>query len=194
MVAEEWPSGCRCRVCTLRKAATSGHRFGLPLVCPKCRTRGLYFGALKLPGEKVAPACPECGTALVSGRTRGQALVEFAFILPLLLFILLGAMESGFLLIEKAHQDRATYLVAEWAATHPNESWNAVANKELPGCEVEVSDPLPGLVQATSLCPYIPKVGVPLFDRIQISSREAASNVSPRESARPDPTPVASPS
>jgi len=126
---------------------------------------------------------------------RGQALVEFAFIVPILLFIILGATEVGFLLVTKAHQDRATAVVAEWAAEHPSDSWSAVANKELPGCDVEVSSPLPELVQATSQCPYQPKVGLPMFDRIVINSREtAALRSAPKESVRLSGTRVASPS
>lgn len=122
---------------------------------------------------------------------RGQALVEFVVILPLVLFIILGATEVGFLLIAKAHQDRATAVVAEWAAEHPSDSWNAVANKELPGCDVEVSSPLPELVQATSQCRYQPKVGLPMFDQLLISSRETAVSTLRRS---PSETPAASPS
>jgi len=64
----EWPSGCSCRVCTLRRAAIGGLRFGLPLVCPKCYTTGNYYGILKVPGLKVAPACPNCSTDLKARR------------------------------------------------------------------------------------------------------------------------------
>lgn len=63
-----WPTGCSCRICTLRRAAISGLRFGLPLVCPKCQLDSNYYGILKIPGQKVAPTCPNCSTALVSGR------------------------------------------------------------------------------------------------------------------------------
>ena len=124
---------------------------------------------------------------------RGQALVEFALITPILLFTILGGVEAGFLLITKAHQDRATAVVAEWAATHPGESWNAVANKELPGCSVSVTSLVPDLVEATSQCQYQAKTGLPMFNGLPIGSREAAVS-SPSESDPPGLTPVASPS
>jgi len=128
-------------------------------------------------------------------RRKAQALVEFALILPILLFTILGGVEVGYLLITKAHQDRATAVVADWAASHPNSSWNAVANRELPGCDVEVTSIVPDLVQATSRCPYQPKTGLPMFDQIPISSRETAlTRSSPPASSSPTPTTVASPS
>ena len=167
---------------------------GKPLHCPKCPEKH-YFGRLKLPGEKDAP-CPNCGTTLVGRRNGGQTLVEFALVLPLLLFMILGTVEAGFLLIDKARQDRSTAVVAAWAANHPNSSWNAVASKELPGCDVEVSQPLPDLVEATSRCLYQPKTGLPLFDQIPVASRETAVSPtpSPPASAAPSLAPDASPS
>ena len=164
--------------------------YGLVLVCPKCPPKD-YFGMLKTPGNKSAP-CPNCGAALVAKRRKaGQALVEFALILPLLLFILLGAMEAGFLLIAKAHQDRATSVVAEWVAAHPGDSWNSISNRELPGCSVVVTAPSRDLVEASSRCQYSAKVlvGFPIFSGIPISSQETAV-----ESRDPDTSPDASPS
>lgn len=125
-------------------------------------------------------------------KPKGQALVEFALVFPVLLFTILGGIEAGFLLVTKAHQDRVTSVIAEWAATHPGESWNSVANRELPGCTVTVSPSSSGLVEAGSRCQYHAKVlvGLPLFD-IPISSREMAVELQPAE---PSETPVASPS
>ncbi len=124
--------------------------------------------------------------------SRSQALVEFALILPILLFTLLGSIEVGFLLITKAHQDRATYLVAQWAAAHDNDSWRAVANRELPGCTVEISSPMPDLTQATSRCLYHPKVlvGFPIFVDLPMNGRETSTSANNPPSA----TPVGSPS
>ena len=116
----------------------------------------------------------------------GQALVEFVVVLPVLLFTLLGALEAGFVIIQKAEQDRDTYLVAQWAAAHDNESWNAIANRELRGCAVAVSHPLPDVIEATSSCQYHPRTGLPLFDRLTIGSQETSSV--------PVATPAASPS
>lgn len=54
----------------LKRSATSGYTFGAPLICTKCRASGGYYGVLKIPGERVAPACPNCDTLLVPLRLR----------------------------------------------------------------------------------------------------------------------------
>ena len=123
-------------------------------------------------------------------KRNGQALVEFALILPILMFTILGATEVGFLLVTKAHQDRETAVVADWAANHPGESWNSIATKLLPGCTVTVEEDR-GLVEAGSRCQYSPKVMPGLFPNLPISSHETAS--APGK-GNPEPTPVASPS
>lgn len=126
-------------------------------------------------------------------RRRGQVIVELALAMPVLLFTILGGIEAGFLLIAKADQDRATQVVADWAVFHPGESWNSVANQELPGCTVTVDESSRDVVEAASRCQYRPKVlvGMPLFDGLPISSHETAAV---RVSKSPEPTPVASPS
>lgn len=56
-------------------------------------------------------------------RRRGQAIVEFAAILVVFIPVFLLAMEVGWVVfISKPHQDRATEVIAEWAAGHPGES------------------------------------------------------------------------
>ena len=52
---------------------------------------------------------------------RGQVLVEMALALPVLLFITLGLLEAGSLLIAKADEDHNVRVVADWAAAHPSE-------------------------------------------------------------------------
>ncbi len=114
--------------------------------------------------------------------SRGQAIVEFAIVFPVLLFTILGAVEAGFLLIAKADQDRSTQLVADWAADHPGESWNSVSDHVLSGCVVSVVSPSRDVLEVTSECPYEPRTGLPMFD-LTIGSQESAAV-----------TPVASPS
>ena len=178
------------------------------MVCPRCRPIGskvtradgtrlgwvpeaLYVGYLIARGFHKQPPkrCPACDSEL---EVRGQALVDFALILPILLFIILGAMEAGFLLITKAQQDRDTAVIAEWAVAHPGESWNSVANHLLPGCTVTVSTPTPDVVEAASRCQYHPKVlvGFPIFGGLPVSSQESAV----KERAKPSAEPTASPS
>jgi hypothetical protein len=135
-----------------------------------------YVGYLvvRAEGIKHPPRhCPECGSPL---EVRGQAIVEFALVLPLILFIMLGFTEVGFLLIAKAAQDRDTAVIAQWAAVHPGESWNSIASKMLPGCDVNVERQPNDLVEATSRCQYRPRVlvGFPLFDGLPISSQETS--------------------
>lgn len=82
-----------------------------------------------MPGEKAAPACPECGTALISTRRRGQSIVEFALVLPLLIFLLLGFGEAAFLVATREGYQNGVKVLAEWAASEmyeqPGESWQS---------------------------------------------------------------------
>ncbi len=55
-----WPSDCRCRVCSLRKAAIRGLSFGLPLVCPKCGEEILLFD------DGTGPSAERLGLPLVA--------------------------------------------------------------------------------------------------------------------------------
>lgn len=119
----------------------------------------------------------------------GQILVELAVALPFIMFLILGAVEFGLLLIAKADQDHRTVVVAEWAAGHPGESWNAVADYELEGCDVTVTMPKPDLIEAKATCPYDPVV-LKMWSGLKVSSEAQAAS----QSASPKPTPVASPS
>jgi len=105
---------------------------------------------------------------------RGQALVELAVILPFVLFLILASIDCGMLLIAKAEQDRRTSVLAEWAAMHPGESWNAVANQELKGCEVAVNEVAHDLLQAASRCRYRP-LTIGTWADLPISSRAIAA-------------------
>ena len=123
-------------------------------------------------------------------RPRGQLLVELAVALPIILFVLLGTMEAGFLLIAKARQDRATAVVAQWAAAHPNESWNSVAERELQGCDVDVTEPRKDLLEATARCQYRPAVFAG-WSGLPMTSRETAARMTVPD---PETSPAASPS
>jgi hypothetical protein len=122
---------------------------------------------------------------------RGQVIIELAIAMPIILFTILGAVEVGFLLITKAHQDRTTAMLAEWSAEHPGESWHAVAEQELKGCDVTVTEEQHDLIEATARCQYSPKVLVTIFNGLPMTSRETAAVA---KSNGPSATPVASPS
>jgi hypothetical protein len=112
----------------------------------------------------------------VARRPSGQAIVEFALVFPIMCFAALGFVEAGFLIVEKAQQDRSTAVVAEWAAENPgNEGWNAVANTELPGCAVTVTTTPKDIVIAAATCQYEPKVTVGLWPGLVIGSTESAA-------------------
>jgi hypothetical protein len=118
---------------------------------------------------------------------RGQALVELALALPLVLLILLGGLEAATLLVTKAHQDRATATVAAYAAGRPDdESWHSVAERELPGCDVTVDEPQPGLIEAMATCHYSPRI-LPGWGGLPMTSRESAARL-PIASPAPSPS------
>ena len=118
--------------------------------------------------------------------SRGQAIVEMALILPVFLLLTLGGLEVGRLMMSQGEQDRATDLVAQWAAQRPGEDWHSLASHSLPDCEVSVDTTDPqGLITATSRCIYhaIATPGGPL-DGITITSTEQAL-AGPAPSATP---------
>ena len=68
-------------------------------------------------------------SSFASGRRRGQALVEFALILPIMLVLLLGFAELALLFGDRVGFQNGTDVLAQWAAeemaSHPGESWKA---------------------------------------------------------------------
>ncbi len=123
-------------------------------------------------------------------RDSGQALAEMALALPVLLFIGLGFIEAGFLLGTRDEQARNTGVVADYAAAHPdNNSWESVANRVLPGCEVEdESDPGHDVRTFRATCQYNPVATHGLWDGLPISTEANAATTNPPMSA-PAPTP-----
>ena len=114
----------------------------------------------------------------------GQAIVEFALIAPIMILVLLGAAEMGMLYAARAAQDRATGVVADWAADRPGEDWHPAADRELPGCAVDVTTDELGIVHAGSTCTYGPKITSNLWDGLPISS-EASAAIAPSPTPEP---------
>ncbi len=125
---------------------------------------------------------------------RGQAIVEFALVLPLMLFICLGFVEAGFLLATQATQARATGVVADYAAAHPTEApWDSVIALEgLASCAVAVTTPMPDIVHVESTCYYDPRVTHGLWEGLPITVEADAALPAPTPSPTPMPTPVPS--
>jgi len=119
-----------------------------------------------------APPCAARGRG-----SPGQAIVEMALLLPVLIFGALGFLEAGFLVAAKADQDRQNAVIAEWAAGHPGESWQPVAAVLLPGCtvaEVDHPDDPPDLLTIGARCVYQPVVTAGLWAGLPISSEASA--------------------
>lgn len=115
--------------------------------------------------------------------------MEFALVFPIMCFAALGFVEAGFLLGQKAHQDRATDDVAEWAAAHPNASWNSIATDLLKGCSVTVTTQR-DVVDVRSTCTYDPRITRGLWEGLQLRSHETAivRSVAPSPTASPVPS------
>jgi Flp pilus assembly protein TadG len=61
--------------------------------------------------------------------SRGQAAVEFSLVVMLMLVIVLGIMDFGYLFAGRAITYQATRVAVRFAATHPT-AWSAVANPD----------------------------------------------------------------
>ena len=181
-------------------------RFGLPLSCPKCRSRGTYYGVLKVPGEKASPSCPECSTSLVSSR-QGQTLVEFALVMPIFLALLLGFAELAMLFATRQGYQNGVDVLADWTAiamTGPGESWqsgwNEVVRQEADrtGCDdLSPAVLLPdGTHQAGDrvllrwICHYEPKVAPGWGGlTVTVQSEAVVPVVPPAGTSSPSPSP-----
>ncbi len=129
----------------------------------------------------------------------GQALVELAVALPVLMLVALGFLEAGRLMVTKAAQDRDTATVAAWVAVHPSEAPGPVVGRldSLRGCDLEVSlDDDLGIVTATASCRYEPLVtkGLRVFDNTVITSTEVFALTAPEPSASSPSSPSPEPS
>lgn len=140
-------------------------------------------------------ACTEC-LIRQPGRAAGQAIVEMALILPLLLFLLLGTLEAGMLVAQKARQDGATLEAARWAAAHPDEPATGGADAVgLGDCYVESDeDPDLGLITIHARCHYHPIALRGMWEGLPISSEASAAVPAGRWAPEPSASPSAAPS
>jgi uncharacterized membrane protein len=98
---------------------------------------------------------------------RGQALVETAISLPILLGLFLGGVETAFLMTEKWSVEQRAAVLAAWVAAHPGEDPATAAAVLAPGCSVAIEPVDPDLVRASIECRYRSRI-VPIFEGVAI--------------------------
>lgn len=90
-------------------------------------------------------------------RIRGQALVEFALLAPVLMLILLGILGGGLYFLSAVQQASAAATVAGWSAANPSAdpaTFDAFASSVGP-CPGAVATFAPGVVTVTLTCPTL---------------------------------------
>lgn len=88
--------------------------------------------------------------------SRGQALVETALILPILLILLLGAIDFGRLFFGWVNLNQAVRIGANYAATHPNmttserDEFELLIEGDTQALNCQIQDPLPNATYTTA--------------------------------------------
>lgn len=149
--------------------------------CDECGSMGPEY----VPDQQERPRTP----VIVRIGSRGQALVEMALVMPILLFALLGTGDVAMLFSFRDHQARSTATVVNYAASRPgDDSWQSVANLELPGCDVAVQEAHPGVMEATATCQWTPLLLRAFWgDSVPVTTQESAAADEP--SPEPSPSP-----
>jgi hypothetical protein len=65
-----------------------------------------------------------------NGTARGQALVETALVLPLLMLVMLAVLSIYFLDVQRRDMQQGVDVLADLAATDDDESWHSMAGEE----------------------------------------------------------------
>ncbi len=125
------------------------------------------------------PIPPRPRTAVL-GRfsgAHGQGLVEFALVLPLIMFMMLGAAEMGMLYAAFADQDRRTATMAEWSAEHPDSTeaeWSDLVVSIGPCGSAERS--VDGdIVTVQMTCTYNPRITGNVWSGLPVSTEAVAA-------------------
>lgn len=121
---------------------------------------------------------------------RGQALVEFALVFPLMCAALLAFAEVGFLLAYQAGQQNATTTLATWRTQHPTDDIGPVLASEVAriGCDSPtLSETATPVVVVRLTCSYTGRV-VSGF-AVPVSTSASGAAPSPTPSPAPSPSP-----
>lgn len=125
-----------------------------------------------------------------AGESRGQAMVEMLLVLPMLLLLVLGAVDIGRLLfasvaLEEATQEGALYAAYNPAATTTIQArvLGSTTSDDLDGASVSVqcfASPAPGTVEVTTTVAYpliTPVISQLLGNPLTLSATVVATNL-----------------
>jgi Flp pilus assembly protein TadG len=94
-----------------------------------------------------------------AGRDRGQAIVEFAFVIPILSIFLFATVEFGNLMRVQIELDNAVRAGARYLALNPSSNWNTVYQNAMQPVAPDLSG-MTGTVSTTACTATPPEVTV----------------------------------
>lgn len=107
------------------------------------------------------------GTRKTAKLPKGQVLVEFALVVPILILLLLGTAATGFYFLAATTQANATSTIAAWAVTHQDadpDAFAAFVGRVSP-CGSATWGYTPDLVTVSIDCPSIAGELLPFFPK-----------------------------
>lgn len=182
-----------------------------PETCPRChkQVKALTYSR---PGRTWR--CARCAP-----RVCGQSLVEFALVLPIMMFTILGGIEAGFLFAHQHGYQNGADVLAAWSAAHeadapggsgfsegaPGAPWQSVVASEASRTSCDGSPSVswpdgraPGdRVRVDVTCHYTPQATSNLWPGgldVSVQAEAVIPGSTPAPSPSPEPSPEPSPS
>ena len=117
---------------------------------------------------------------------RGQAMVEFALVLPILVLLLCGIIDFGWIFSNKIAADNASREAARYAAIHSNDQTFSVSQVDevvhesaplLPSPQIQLSNPETGSVEVSVSAdiPFLTGVTSTLLGKSAITVKSAST-------------------